>query len=274
MNRYTFFVGLFAAAAVYGLLTLWTSRNSAVRPSTPPAPTVVARAISAPLTPIVDAPRGPTSAATVPVKRESANEKIARIQATKDTPELRELRARRIIGDYLPLFERLRFSVEKQNLLVSIWLDQLAAMSRAERDDYEKLTAQMLSADEYAELKNYRAELAIKSTASSALEVLKYVGGDPRPDREAIVTAVMRAAPISTDSLWLDADRREAAGTLSVGDLAGLAALAAQRFETALNQNAVALTAKEKQALRIWFQGSVIDSRVDEIRKRLAPGGG
>ena len=274
MNRYTFFVGLFAAAAVYGLLTLWTSRNSAVRPLSPPAPMVATHANSAPLNPIVETPRVPTSAAAVPVKREAVNEKTARIQATKDSPEIREMRVRRILSDYLPLFERLRFSVDKQNLLVSIWLDQLASPNRTERNDYEKLTAQMLSADEYAELKNYRGELAVKSTAASAMEVLNYVGGDPRPDREAIVTAVVRAAPHNGDAIWEDADRREAAGTLTVGDLAGLAAIAAQRFETALNQNAVALTAKEKQALRIWFQSAVIDSQIDAIRKRLAPGGG
>lgn len=274
MNRYTFFVGLFAAAAVYGLLVLWTSRRAVALPANQPAPTVAARSNPAPLNPIVETPRVPTSAAVVPVKREAANEKTARSQATKDSPEIREMRARRILSDYLPLFERLRFSVEEQNLLVSIWLDQLASPNRTERNDYEKLTAQMLSTDEYAELKNYREELAIKSTASSAMEVLNYGGGDPRPDREAIVTAVVRAAPISTDSLWLDADRREAAGTLTVGDLAGLAAIAAQRFETALNQNAVALTAKEKQALRLWFQSTVIDSQLDGIRKRFAPGGG
>ncbi len=273
MNRYTFFVGLFAAAAVYGLLTLWTSRHSTVRLPDPPAPTVAARNNPAPIIPAPAAAQGPTPSVTL-VKRESPNEKTARNQATKDSPEIREMRARRILRDYLPLFERLRFSVEKQNLLVSVWLDQLSSPSRAQRDDYEKLTAQTLSTDEYAELKNYRTELAIKSTASAALEVLQYVGGDPRPDREAIVTAVVRAAPHDGDAIWVDADRREAAGTLTVADLGGLAAIASQRFETALNQNAVALTAKEKQALRIWFQATVIDAQIGAIRKRLAPGGG
>ena len=273
MNRYSLFVALFAAAAVYGLLVFWTSRRTAGRSENPAAPTISAQSNPASNNQASAAPRLP-AAAVGPEKLDPEKEKIARLRAITNRPEFREMGVRRITRDYQPLFDRLRLSEEKQGLLVTILLDQMTSLSRAERDDYEKLKAQLLTENELAELASFRAELMVGTNTAAAIAELKRLSGGAAVDHEPIIAAVVRAALHNGAPLWAEADKREGAGTLTVADLSGLAAIASQRFEAALNQNAANLTEAERQALRAWFQKTVIDANIGGMKKRLAPGGG
>lgn len=181
---------------------------------------------------------------------------------------------RRITKDYRPLFDRLRLSDQKEGLLVTILLDQMTSLSRAEWNDYEKLKTQLLTENELAELTVFRNELELKGSTASAIASVRTADSNATAEHEPIIAAVVRAAPHNGDPMWAEADKREGEGTLTMADLNGLAAVAAQRFEAALNQNAANLTEAERQALRAWFQKTVIDANIEGMKKRLAPGGG
>ena len=132
-----------------------------------------------------------------------------------------------------------------------------------------------MTESEYVEFKRFRdVELPLKNNTIAAVAALKAVGGGAVAEREPIIAAVVRAASHNGDPMWAEVDRREGAGTLTLAEVNGLAAVASQRLEAALALHSAGLSEAEKQVLRAWFQKTIIDANIDGMRRRLKPGAG
>jgi hypothetical protein len=280
MKKYPALI-LLLVAGFLGLVVFWATREPVPLKMPPPSPAVVSptplpkkESTGAPGASSPTSEQVFASGSRAPKNAGGDPGRLARQRAMLNRPELREVITRGIAKDYRPLFDKLRLTSAKEELLSKILLDRMTSSERDEWDDYEKLAAQLLTESEYSEFKEFRNELVLKASAASAVASVKAAGGDATAEHETMIAAVVRDAPCNGDQLWAEADIRERAGTLTLADLYGLEAVASQRFEAALNQHAAGLTEAERRALRGWFQKSVIDSHIGGMRKRLTPDGG
>lgn len=275
MNKRLIAICLVLFAGMLGLAIFWPNRKPV--PSIASAAAVSQSARRAPpgASPVEGTISAPERRSKVPQKAEDEKEKTARLRAMTNRPEFREMGVRHITKNYRPLFDRLQLSDQKEGLLVTIILDRMTSTDRTEWDDYEKLAVQLLTENEYAEFQRFRdEELPLKNNTIAAVAALKAVGGGAVAEREPIIAALVRAASHNGDPMWLAADRREGAGTLTLAEVNGLAAVASQRLEAALALHSAGLSEAEKQVLRAWFQKTIIDANIDGMRRRLKPGAG
>lgn len=199
----------------------------------------------------------------------------AKQAAVAEDPELREDVTRRTEKDYSALFAKLRLSPEKEDALSMILVDWFFASRMSERVEYDRMVAELLGPEQFAEFTDYRAELTIKDFARAAVRAAepdRLAGSTPA--RDSAIESVVRNALHSGDPLWVDAGRRSDQGiAVSDAEIKSLVVAATQEFESALRHEGVNLTEIEKNRLRDWYQTTIVQFKARALQLSQLPGG-
>lgn len=172
-----------------------------------------------------------------------------------EDPELREYAMRETMREWAAFFASENFSKEKEDMLVKLLVDRTLVINMAERVAFDDLAAQLLTAEELQRFTAFRDDLPIKNSVAEATRRMeKELGAQLEPGIRSTAESVVRSAPLNHDSIWQSASDSLVAGRLTVADLAQIEALARQKFELSLQQNASGLTGEQRAALRRWFE--------------------
>lgn len=172
-----------------------------------------------------------------------------------EDPELREYAMRETVRDWTAFFAGENFSKEKEDVLVKLLVDRTLAISMNDRESFDELIAQVITAEELKRFVAFRDDVPIKhSVADATRRIEKELGAQLESSARIGAETVIRAAPLNHDLIWKNASELLEAGHLTVADLPKIEALARQKFEQSLQQNAGGLSETERAALRRWFE--------------------
>lgn len=236
------------------------------RPSTekPPLPSGVAT----PLPPSLPATNSQSAPTDVPLASDRqagdgapadriaalARELTARLSALSIRPEMRELVARRMAQDYHDLFQSLRLSAEKEELLGQIIVDRFFTVIGPDRDSYDKLAQDLLTPGEYEKYAAYRDELPVKAMIKEVSAALQFDGAGAASEE---VGRAIRSSPNRASRYWADVEKKYLAGEINDAELSQVEQNAVSQFDQSVAREVHSLSSSQRAALRAWFQDSV-----------------
>lgn len=216
----------------------------------------------------VPAAAGQPGRARIPTYAEKA--------AAAQDPEMREYITRRVEKEYAALFAKLKLAPEREEALSMLLVDKLYAPTIEETGEYERLAAELLSPEEYAEFATFQRELPIKLDVRAAMKAVMSEAPPAAAEAQrlaASVDAVVRGAPRNDAPIWMEAGKRVEEGRhFSEAELASLAATATQQFEAVLAAQAGKLTEAQMGRLRAWYQETYVQFHLRAYRN-ARPGG-
>lgn len=203
-----------------------------------------------PLDSDVKAERGTHSDKLIVVARELST----RLHSLSINPQMRELVARRMAQEYAELFRTLHLPAEKEELLAQIIVDRFFSVIGPERDSYDQLAQDLLTADEYEKYAAYRDELPVKAMVKEVSAALQIDGAGTASEEigRAIRTSSNRAS-----RYWGEVERKFVAGELNEVDLSQEEQNALSQFDQLVSREVHSLSSAQLAALREWFRNSV-----------------
>jgi len=172
--------------------------------------------------------------------------------------------------DWAPFFLDGDLSLQQEELLVQLLVDWVIARDLKERGAVDALIAEILTDDQFKRMIAFRDDLPVKAAVKEATNIMAQNASIPldATSRQQI-EKIIRSAPLNHDPIWRNASESLEGGRLAHHDLPQIEALARQKFELSLQQNATGLSEVQRAALRRWFEQGPLAFNMRALRNAL-----